>query len=34
LPKAAWERLKEKVFNDDFPNILIYVEEIIPGSTA
>ena len=27
--------LKEKVFNDDFPNILIYVEEIIPpGSTA
>lgn len=27
--------LKEKVFNDDFPNILIYVEEIIPpGNTA
>lgn len=27
--------LKEKVFNDDFPKILIYVEEIIPpGSTA
>lgn len=27
--------LKEKVFNDDFPNILIYVEEIIPpGTTA
>ena len=27
--------LKEKVFNDDFPDILIYVEEIIPpGSTA
>jgi lipopolysaccharide export system permease protein len=27
--------LKEKIFNDDFPNILIYVEEIIPpGSTA
>ena len=27
--------LKEKVFNDDFPNILIYVEEIIPpGDTA
>ncbi len=27
--------LKEKVFNDDFPNILIYVEEMIPpGSTA
>lgn len=27
--------LKEKVFNDDFPNILIYLEEIIPpGSTA
>jgi lipopolysaccharide export system permease protein len=27
--------LKEKVFNDDFPNILIYVEEIMPpGSTA
>ena len=27
--------LKEKVFNDDFPKILIYVEEIIPpGNTA
>lgn len=27
--------LKEKVFNDDFPRILIYVEEIIPpGDTA
>ncbi len=27
--------IKEKVFNDDFPNILIYVEEIIPpGNTA
>jgi lipopolysaccharide export system permease protein len=27
--------LKEKVFNDDFPNILIYVEEMIPpGNTA
>lgn len=27
--------LKEKVFNDDFPRILIYVEEIIPpGNTA
>jgi lipopolysaccharide export system permease protein len=27
--------LKEKVFNDDFPGILIYVEEIIPpGNTA
>ncbi|HWO40403.1 MAG TPA: LPS export ABC transporter permease LptF, partial [Candidatus Eisenbacteria bacterium] len=27
--------LKEKVFNDEFPNILIYVEEIIPpGNTA
>jgi lipopolysaccharide export system permease protein len=27
--------LKEKVFNNDFPNILIYMEEIIPpGSTA
>jgi lipopolysaccharide export system permease protein len=27
--------LKEKVFNDDFPKILIYVEEIIPpGDTA
>ena len=27
--------LKEKVFNDDFPNILIYVEEIIPpGNVA
>ncbi len=27
--------LKEKVFNDDFPKILIYVEEIVPpGSTA
>lgn len=27
--------LKEKVFNDDFPNILIYVEEIIPpGNTV
>lgn len=27
--------LKEKVFNDDFPNILIYVEELKPpGSTA
>lgn len=27
--------LKEKVFNDDFPNILIYVEEIVPpGNTA
>jgi lipopolysaccharide export system permease protein len=27
--------LKAKVFNDDFPNILIYVEEIIPnGNTA
>jgi len=27
--------LKEKVFNDDFPKILIYVEELIPpGNTA
>jgi len=27
--------LKEKVFNDDFPKILIYVEEIVPpGNTA
>jgi lipopolysaccharide export system permease protein len=27
--------LREKVFNDDFPNILIYVEEIIPpGNVA
>lgn len=27
--------IKEKVFNDDFPKILIYVEEIIPpGNTA
>ncbi len=27
--------LKEKVFNDDFPKILIYVEEVVPpGSTA
>ncbi|HEY7713425.1 MAG TPA: LPS export ABC transporter permease LptF [Candidatus Binatia bacterium] len=27
--------LKEKIFNDDFPKILIYVEEIIPpGNTA
>jgi lipopolysaccharide export system permease protein len=27
--------LKEKVFNNDFPNILIYMEEIIPpGNTA
>jgi len=27
--------LKEKVFNDDFPRILVYVEEIIPpGNTA
>ena len=27
--------LREKVFNDDFPNILIYVEEIVPpGNTA
>jgi len=27
--------LKEKVFNDDFPKILVYVEEIIPpGNTA
>ena len=27
--------LKEKVFNDDFPKLLIYVEEIIPpGNTA
>ena len=27
--------LKEKVFNDDFPKILIYIEEIIPpGNTA
>ncbi|HXG51015.1 MAG TPA: LPS export ABC transporter permease LptF [candidate division Zixibacteria bacterium] len=27
--------LKEKVFNDDFPHILIYVEEVIPpGNTA
>ena len=27
--------LREKVFNDDFPKILIYVEEIIPpGTTA
>jgi lipopolysaccharide export system permease protein len=27
--------LKEKVFNDDFPKILIYVEEVIPpGNTA
>lgn len=27
--------LKEKVFNDDFPNILIYAEEIVPpGNTA
>jgi len=27
--------LKEKVFNDDFPNILVYFEEIVPpGNTA
>ncbi len=27
--------LKEKVFNDDFPKILIYVEEVVPpGNTA
>jgi lipopolysaccharide export system permease protein len=27
--------LKDKVFNDDFPNILIYIEELIPpGNTA
>lgn len=27
--------LKEKIFNDDFPKILIYVEEIVPpGNTA
>jgi lipopolysaccharide export system permease protein len=27
--------LKEKVFNDDFPKILIYIEEIVPpGNTA
>lgn len=43
LQKAVWNiakshvttGLKEKVFNDDFPNVLIYVEEIVPpGNSA